>query len=228
MLFKLQIVCKDWNALPTLKEYFCNLHIDNHIQASYFLRFRNAKLKNGALYNLDNKKFVKMNFTFVVDAIRKVENNTNLGSSNIRVLWAVSSGGLLYMTLSSNLNKPHAFICKPLTKACKCISQQRDKSSNLSNRSLVMGEYAGFSFQRDNFNNYIIFTCDEQEDRIEFWYYEASTSKWRVAGNLESTFFNINLRWFEFSGIIYEDVCYILFKDGAQHCIIGYDFKNHR
>ena len=79
MLFKLQIVCKNWNALSTLN-YFCNSHIENHIQAPYFIRFRNAKLENGELCNLNNKKFVKMDFTFVLDAIRKVENNTKLGS----------------------------------------------------------------------------------------------------------------------------------------------------
>ena len=99
MLFKLQIVCKDWNALPTL-DHFCNSHIDNHIQPPYFLKFKYEELKNGELYNLNNTKFVEMDFTFILDAIRKVTYNTNLGCSYINVLKAISSNGLLYMALS--------------------------------------------------------------------------------------------------------------------------------
>ena len=79
--------------MPTL-DYFCNLHINNHIRAPYFLRFGSAKLENGELYNLNNKNFVKMDFTFVLDAIRKVENNANIGNSNIIVLKAISNDSL--------------------------------------------------------------------------------------------------------------------------------------
>ena len=56
------------------------------------------------------------------------------------------------MTLPSNLNEPHTFICNPLTKACKCILHQSDKSLILFERIQFLGGYNWFSFERDTIN----------------------------------------------------------------------------
>ena len=121
MLFKLRIVCKEWNALPTFP-YFCDFHIgDQTPNSSYLLRFQNEQLKNGEVCNLENKKFVKMDFTFVLNAIRSIANNIHLDGSKIKIKNAISSGGLLCMI---TFEEHYILVCNPLTKACKCISQQ--------------------------------------------------------------------------------------------------------
>ena len=91
MLFKLRIVCKEWNALPNLP-YFCDSHIgDQRPSSNYLLRFQNEQLKNGEVCNLESKKFVKMDFAFVLDAIR---NNSHLNGSKIKVRNVALSGSL--------------------------------------------------------------------------------------------------------------------------------------
>lgn len=91
-LSKLRIVCKDWNALHTL-DHFCNSYIGNQSKGSYLLRFQYREFRCCALYNLDKEKYVKMDFTFVLNAIKKILNRTK-DDSKITILETISIGGL--------------------------------------------------------------------------------------------------------------------------------------
>lgn len=122
VLFQLRVICKHWNTLPTL-DNFCNSFIGDQNPDSYLIRFQNYReLEQCDVYNMNNNKFVKMDFTFALKTIKNIQMYAK-DDSKIKVIGALWSGGLLCMKILYCYLVIYIFVCNPITKVYKCIAQ---------------------------------------------------------------------------------------------------------